>query len=589
MDNTKTTESANEFDCLKKLWEVISARRRFEFALLIILMLIVSILEAVAISSVMPLVSSVVAPGKILSVSSSIMLLIKRFGAADLTNERILFLWLFVVTSAVSGATRLILLWSSNKISFGVGSEISTKIFANALGRPYEWHLNHNSSEIVSALTSKVSILLYNVISPVVVLISSLLFIFIVITSLLLLNSELSIKLFFWIGLIYGLIVFITRARLVKISSLVATETEILVKSVQEALGGIREVILDQRQCVLIKKYTQSDQRLRDAQSQIQFLSQFPRYSIETIGLIVVAVVAYSSMTRGDNIPEVTGAIAGLGLGIQRLLPIIQQGYQSWSFLTGAHKTVISLLDLAVVDTNVENEKSSQNIFFSEIIEFQNISFKYRDSDLPILNCVSYKIHRGTRLGIKGKTGSGKSTFINVLMGLLQPTSGCILVDGVSLRRENLGNWQRKIAHVPQTIFLVDGSIKNNIILDAPEEGDHYNSVKDVLVQAGLWEDIQKMPNGMYTLVGERGIRLSGGQRQRIGIARALYKKADIIILDEATSALDTTTESEVMECVYRLPGAITVIIIAHRLSTLNGCDKMVDISNGTITSCTNK
>jgi ABC-type multidrug transport system fused ATPase/permease subunit len=579
MDAESKPINANEFDCLKKLWEIISARRRVQFLLLVLMILFVSILEAVSIASVVPLVSSVVAPNHTNVSNTPFISFIGKLNGSGVFGEKLLFLRIFIITSTVSGLSRILLLWWSNKISFGVGSEVSTKIFSNTLNQPYEWHLNHNSSEIVSTLTSKISILLYNVINPVFTIISSIFFVGVIGSSLLVVSPVLSVKIFAWLGSFYGVVLFFTRKRLVKISYTVSIETEQLVRYVQEALGGIREVILDHREIVLLDRYVRSDQRLRDSQSQIQFLSQSPRYAIETVGLIIVSIVAYSTMDNENRIPEIAGSIAGLALGAQRLLPIIQQGYQSWSFITGAHRTVLGLLELAGSEYEIKKPKSVQNIAFSKYIELKNVSYNYNNTVDPVLSNISYKIPRGCRLGITGKTGSGKSTIINLLIGLLEPTTGGVLVDGVVLDKQNIRAWQSKIAHVPQTIFLIDGSIIENVVLLNNSGANDLDTLKTVLVQAGLWHDVQKMPNGVNTLVGERGVRLSGGQRQRIGIARALYKKAEIIILDEATSALDTKTEEEVMESVYQLPGVITLIIIAHRLSTLNRCDKIIDVN----------
>jgi ATP-binding cassette subfamily B protein len=283
----------------------------------------------------------------------------------------------------------------------------------------------------------------------------------------------------------------------------------------------------------------------------------------------------------------VLGAIPVLGalaLGAQRMLPMIQVIYQGWaqySIYKGSLQDLIALLDVpseritGVLPANVEP--------FERSIQLDDVTFRYNPGGAAALAQVNLTIAKGERVGFIGKTGSGKSTLVDVIMGLLPPTEGNLCVDGRPMNPDAIGNWKAQIAHVPQAIFLSDDSIAANIAFGVPEAEQDEQRVREAADRAGLGDFLDSLPRGLETSVGERGIRLSGGQRQRIGIARALYKRATVLVLDEATSALDNETEASVMESVARLGPDLTVILIAHRLSTVSGCDRIYRLDGGRI------
>jgi ATP-binding cassette subfamily B protein len=268
----------------------------------------------------------------------------------------------------------------------------------------------------------------------------------------------------------------------------------------------------------------------------------------------------------------------------QRLLPALQQCYVSINSINSSIQALCKINDLLVFDKNnsLALQKNTKLIFNNSIL-LKNIELQLGSPPRLVLNRINLEIRKGERIGLIGKTGAGKSTFVDIIMGLLIPTSGSVEVDSTALNSNNLKSWMFMVAHVPQSIFLTDASIKCNIAFGVPESEIDSERVVLAIERAQLTDLVNSLPDGVDSIVGERGAFLSGGQRQRIGIARALYKNSQILIFDEATSALDAETEASVMDCIYSLDPNLTVIVIAHRLSTLRGCSRIVEIESGKI------
>ncbi len=303
------------------------------------------------------------------------------------------------------------------------------------------------------------------------------------------------------------------------------------------------------------------------------------------MGITLIALLAYAMQTgpsSGQNALPLLGAFA---LGAQRLLPGLQQIYFSWSIINGNHAVLADVTAwLTIVNKAVKTENPLiSSLDFRKSIELQDISFQYAGTEKKVLSNVRLTIPKGSRVGFIGETGSGKSTLLDVIMGLLTPAGGQLRIDGRNVDSGNVKAWQQNIAHVSQAIFLADGSMLENIAFGIPAAQIDIEQVKKAARLAQIHEFIDGLPDGYQTLVGERGVRLSGGQRQRIGIARALYKEAKILVLDEATSALDDATEKAVMAAIDSLDDNLTVLLIAHRLSTLAGCDTVIELSQGKV------
>ena len=385
-------------------------------------------------------------------------------------------------------------------------------------------------------------------------------------------------------GLIYIFNIKIFSKVLINNSQRIAKENIKVVKLLQEGLGGIRDILLSGTQEFYCKLYSKSDIPLRRAQGTNIFLGQSPRFVVEALAMVLLAFFAYFLALQSGGINQSLPIIGVLVLGAQRILPLIQQAYYSWSSIQSTRASVadtLNFLDQSMPEYAKQLEIKS--LPFQKQIELKQISFRY-DSNSPwVLKDINITIEKGSQVGFVGSTGSGKSTLIDIVMGLLQPEKGCLAVDAQVVTLDNFRSWQNHIAHVPQSIFLADTSIEENIAFGIPKDQIDFRRVKLSAKKAQIAEFIETLPKKYQTNVGERGVKLSGGQRQRIGIARALYKQADVLIFDEATSALDDGTEREVMQAINNLSDELTIIMIAHRRTTLKNCTQIVELNDGCI------
>jgi ATP-binding cassette subfamily B protein len=352
----------------------------------------------------------------------------------------------------------------------------------------------------------------------------------------------------------------------------------------QEGLGGIRDVLIDGTQAAHCAIYRKADLSLRESSASIQIIAGSPRYGIEALGMVLIAMLVLLLAGRSTGIASAIPVLGALALGAQRLLPALQQAYSCWTSLRGGHESLADALDL--LDQPLPpyaSEPPCAPLPFRASIFFHNLSFRYAPEEPWVLRELNLEIPKGSCIGFIGATGSGKSTLLDIIMGLLPPTSGSLAVDSAAVTEQNHRAWQAHIAHVPQSIFLADTTIVENIAFGVAPDQIDLNRVRQAAQKAQIAETIESWEKRYDTVVGERGVRLSGGQRQRIGIARALYKRADVIVFDEATSALDNDTELAVMQAIEGLGGDLTILIVAHRLTTLKNCSKIVELNNGKV------
>ena len=373
----------------------------------------------------------------------------------------------------------------------------------------------------------------------------------------------------------------LTKNRFRKNGQLIVSEQAQVIKSLQEGLGGIRDVLIDGTQEVYCKTYQRADLILRRSQGSNTFLTLTPRFMVEALGMLFIAALAYFMSRQSGGMAQTVPILGVLALGAQRLVPIMEQMYGSWASIRGSHASLNGALELLDQPLPEHLHYPENVIVFNHQIAFKDLSFAYLPESQPIFENLSFAINKGESIGIIGETGCGKSTMLDLIMGLLHPTSGALIIDGCVIDDLHRRAWQKHIAHVPQAIYLADTSIAENIAFGEPKEVIDLERVKAAAIKAQIHSTIEKLPQGYGTLVGERGVRLSGGQRQRIGIARALYKEADVIIFDEATSALDNETEESLMQTIESLQGNITILMIAHRLTTLRKCDRILELQKG--------
>ncbi len=546
-------------------------------------MCIASLAEVISIGAVIPFLGALTSPDWVLSHSVG-QALFSYFGIREHDQLLLPLTALFVLAALLSGGCRLALHWGQTKLSYAVGGDLSNSIFERTLYQPYSVHINRNSSEVIAVVSSKADGVVSSVLIPILVIFSSTLILAATFLTLVSIEPVIAVSAIAGFGSIYGVTIGMTRARLSAFGESMSREQTHRVKTLQEALGGIREVLIDGSQEVYCDTYRHADARLRRAQSSVTIIGNSPRYIVETIGMVVIAVLAYW-LTSGQRTPEAAIPVLGaLALGAQRMLPVLQQGYSSWSILRSAQGALSdTLLLLEQPAPTSARSRSSAPLKFEREIRLECVDYKYGKDQLWILKQVSLSIPKGSCIGFVGSTGGGKSTLLDIVMGLLNPVSGALKIDGVPISSENSRGWQAHIAHVPQSIFLSDATIAENIAFGVPVDEISLDRVRHAAQLAQVASTVEAWPAGYNTRVGERGVRLSGGQRQRIGIARALYKNVDVIVFDEATSALDSATEEAVMRSIAGLDQGLTVLMVAHRLTTLRNCTHVVELAGGTI------
>lgn len=567
---------------LARLWRHVSRSRRRQLLLLLVLMGGSALAEVVSLGALLPFLGVLISPDKVYSIPAvnSIALL---WGIASPAGLMLPLTAVFMLAAISAGLVRLLLLWATTRVAFGVGSDLSIEVYRRTLYQPYAVHLARNSSEVINGIGSKVG-QATSMLHQTLTFLSSVGLMIALVWALILVDPLTALLSAFVFGSAYAVISWLIRRRLESNSHVLARESSRVAKALSEGLGGVRDVLLDGTQSVYCAIYRDADAPRRKAQASNVFIGGAPRYVMEATGMVLIAALAYWLSLRSDTRDSALPLLGTLALGAQRMLPALQASYAAWVSIAGSRASVVDALDLLdqpLPDYALRPVPSPLGI--SKNIRIERISFRYSDSGPWVLREINVTISKGERVGLVGSTGSGKSTMLDLLMGLLDPTRGCLVVDGNPIDQSNRSAWQQTIAHVPQSIFLADTSIAENIAFGVPPGSVDIERVRRAAAQAQISTFIESCPEGYHARVGERGIRLSGGQRQRIGIARALYKRASVLIFDEATSALDIATEQAVMDSIENLDRNLTVVVIAHRLTTVQRCDRIIQLESGRI------
>lgn len=567
---------------LSNLWGYLSKKRKRQFFIVLLMTILASVLEALTIGTVVPLLAILVDPSQ--AFTFPVVDYANDFlGLKDSRDILFFIVILFISIAIFSGAVRLILNWQSINLAYSVGADLSVDIYRRTLYQPYMVHISRNSSEVISGVIVKVNSVISGSLMPVINIVSASIILIFILVTLLLVNPQITIFVAIAFWAIYFLINRKTRSLKIVNGATIAHESGSVVKILQEGIGGIRDILIDRNQETFIESYRKADSSLRRASSMNLFLGQSPRYVIETLGIALIALLAFFLINK-MGVSAAIPILGALAVGSQRLLPLMQQLYVANSSIQAGGSNLRDVLRLLEQSLPAYLDKSMfQLMAFEGFIKFDSVAFKYQSSKKFIFSDLGLVISKGDRIGIVGRSGSGKSTFGDLLMGLLEPNSGRILVDGVEINNKNYHLWQMNIAHVPQSIFLSDATFEENIAFGVPVKDIDRQRVIYAATKAKIAEFIDGFPDKYQAKVGERGVLLSGGQRQRIGIARALYKRASLIILDEATSSLDAHTESGVLDAIENFDESLTLITIAHRIHTLKGCNRIIELKDGNI------
>ena len=563
-------------DAFSALFRRLSRARRRQFGLTLVLMLLGAAAELVTIGAALPFLALVADPRSAL-VPPRLLALLEAVGGSAAVGAALLL----IAAAIVSAGIRLALAGGSQRLVMAVGHDMATAVFERSLRRPYAEQVRRNSSQTLAAV-EKVQAVVLGLVQPAMQGLIASVIALCVVALLLWIDAFAAGVAAVSVALVYVAVSLATRRRLQRNSAALADTIAERTRTIQEGLGGIRDIILDRSEGLFEARFRALDHRYRRAQAANQFVAASPRYFVEAAGLVAIALVALAMTQQPGGLVRAIPVLGALALGAQRLLPLLQQAYYGWSQAIGNFRAFRDVVALIEAPLPSPSPAAAAPLPFERAIELRGVGFRYPAGRFALAG-VDLRIAAGEHVGIAGETGSGKSTLLDLLIGLLDPDEGEILVDGSPLDAVNRAAWQAGLAHVPQAIYLADDTIAANIAFPRGADGMDARRLEAAAAAAQLGGFLAGLPEGLATRVGERGVRLSGGQRQRIGLARALYREPRLLILDEATSALDEATEAAALAALRAIRPGLTLVTVAHRASTLAACDRVVRLEAGAV------
>jgi len=573
---------------LKAVFKKLTRRRKHQLFALMVLQIIGAASEVVSIGAVLPFLGALANANQLLTLPALKPWLnfIDVNSAAELIT---LMAVLFAFSIALVNLMRILISWAQSRLAAAINSDFSTEIFRRILFQSYDFHTKLNSGITVSVITNDLGSLM-GVIRSFLMMITQGLVVFAIVGALVVYDALVALTMATLLLGAYTLFSMASRDLLLRNGKISSDKHMSMIKVIQDSFGGIRDIILDGTQHTFINIYSDADRAMRRARASSSIIISIPRFLLEVIGISVLCGFASVLAWQDKNLQEILPLIGGFSMAAIRLLPAMQRMYSAFGGMQGAHismKRALTALERPLDPTCLVSSTGTYTL--DQNISLENVWFSYSEAAGNherydwVLKDINMVIEANTTVALVGDTGGGKSTLADIILGLLYPQRGCVRVNGNVITEKSLYNWRQSIAHVPQAIFLSDNTIKENIAFGTPVEKIDMDRIKEVARLACLDDFIESRPLGYDEIVGERGIRLSGGQRQRIGIARALYKQASVIVFDEATSSLDNITEAEVMAAINNLSGKITMILIAHRLTTIRSADMVYEIRNGSV------
>lgn len=576
----RNPEISSLIGLLRKLFSKLNRRTKLQLLLLLFMLILSYGAETFSFLSIVSFLSIITDKNYLIN-----NIFIKNVGNfLNISDSNQIFLIIslfFSVGILASGILRILTNYFNITLAAKIGTEISTKAYYKIINQSYENHIEINSSELINGTITETARTV-SFIEYVLMFISSLGLVSVLITLLIKLQGVSALILGGALIFVYLFIGKLFKKRLTIYSDIFSSLTRKHVKIMQESIGSMRDLLIGNHQNIYLEIYKKNDKKMRLIDGRSNFIAISPKYLIEAIGFILIIFIAIISGNYSDQ-SLILLKLGTIAYGAQRLIPAFQQTFLTWARINALRSSVESVLKLVDRDIDQTNiiKINYKNSFKKNII-LNNISFTYKNSTKRVLNNVNLIINKGERIGIVGKTGCGKSTLLDILMGLLTPIDGEILIDGVDISKNAKDKriWRDSISHVPQSIFLTDNTIMENIAFGIDKNAINSEKIIKVSNQANLTEFVLKKTKKFETIIGEKGIKLSGGQRQRIGIARALYKDCQCLILDEATSALDTNTEKEILKSIDLISKDITIIMVTHRIKTLDKFDKVYSFDN---------
>ena len=573
---------------LRQAYALLSPSHRRGLLVLATLMLLSAIFEMAGIASIMPFMSMVADPG-IVDHNHWLSLTYHRFGF-DSPRSFMIFLG-FVVLGVLflSNLIAALTVWSILRFSFTAGRDLAQKMFSVYLNHPYVFFLNRNSSELVQNTLFEMGRTVNNVLIPLLTILARSTIALSILILLFSVNPSLALVAGTLLGGAYGLVYFGVRKTLSRSGQEISRENARRTQVAYETFGGIKDIKILGREKTFFDLFQKPVERYALLQAQTQMISLLPRYALETMAFGGIIGIVLYLLSTGENLSTTLPLISLYALAGYRLMPALQQIFANWSTVRFNISAVERISrDIEALPENAQKQEvpppATRRLSLQTAIELDRVTFHYPGREEAVLDDLSLVIPARTSIGLVGSTGSGKTTTLDILLGLLEPTGGSLKIDGQPVNRTNVRQWQATIGYVPQQIMLLDDTVLKNIAFGIPEQEIDRDKVVQAATLAHLHDFVTSdLREGYDTPIGERGVRLSGGQRQRIGIARALYHEPSVLVLDEATSALDNITENVIMEALNTLARDKTVIMVAHRLTTVRECDTIVVLDRGRV------
>ncbi len=562
-----------------KLSQLLTAEERRQVPLLLFFMIIGMIFEVVGVGVVIPIIALMTKPDFCANYENWLSMI----GHPTQTQLVIFSMMLLAGLYLVKAACSVYLTWKQNKFIFDVQANLSGRLFMGYLNQPWTFHLARNSAQLILNITNEVSVLIETALQPGLVLITEGLVLLGVAVFMCCVSPIITLTVVIVFGLIAYILQHFSRKHIVRWGQARQHHEGLRVQHLQQGLGGAKDIKLLGREKDFFDQYNYHNLGYGQVGKKQKTLSELPRLWLELLANLGLVVTVLLMIAQNKTLDSLVPMLAFFAAAAFRLMPSINRLLGAVQNIRYCVPVINTLHDEIKLFNDVRPIIQNKNtLIFEHALTLEHVSFKYENTKTYVLDNLSLSISRGSSVGFIGASGAGKTSLIDVVLGLLPPEKGCVNVDGVSIY-DNLRAWQNLIGYVPQTIYLIDDSVRRNIAFGLSNDLIDDAAVRRAVKAAQLEQFISNLPDGLDTLVGERGIRLSGGQRQRIGIARALYHEPEVLVLDEATSALDLDTEKEVMNAIDMLQGSKTLIIIAHRLSTVARCDRVYKIKNGQI------
>ena len=570
-----------------KIWQkinIIFLKSELKKVLLVFFgLILVGLLEVAGVSSIAPFMAVIASPDIIHE--NKYLEIAYQFSQAPNDNIFIIYLGVFSISVLlIANFVNAFMVWQINYFSYLQTHRVSVRLMRGYLHRPYSFYLDQNTSELSKNILNEINRSIGGTVLPALTVLSKLIVTVFIFILLVYIDPIIASFTTIILGSAYWLIYRFVRSRLNNIG-VGANETNFqMYKTANEAMSGIKDIKLRGIEEEFVGRFNNPSQRFNTYLAQKTIMAVLPRYLLEVVAFSGIISVMIFFVSTGYTTTEILPIVSLYAMAGFRLLPAVQQiysGITNFKFNLPALEKLYS--DLSKAPVSAYEINNQEPMVLSEDLEVNSLSYSYSNSKSLVLNKLNLKINANTTIGIVGSTGSGKTTLIDLLLGLLSPNSGSISVDGVEINDNNIRAWQQIVGYVPQSIYLNDDSIERNIAFAVPKNQVDKKLIKQVAKMANLDSFVESLPEKYNTVVGERGVRLSGGQRQRIGIARALYHSPSVIFLDEATSSLDGITENVIMEAIQNLSHKKTIVMVAHRLSTLKECDIIHMMHNGKI------